>query len=81
MGNDNIRIRVRQMLESGALPCDDHGKVWAGRGVGTHCVACSEPIEPTEIEFEVALTSGLAIRLHRTCHEIWREECDSLLPR
>ena len=50
MDNDNIRIRVRQMLESGALPCDDHGKVWAGRGVGTHCVACSEPIEPTEIE-------------------------------
>jgi hypothetical protein len=29
----SIRVRVRQMLETGALPCDEQGKVWAGRGV------------------------------------------------
>ena len=81
MDKASIRGRVRQMLETGALPCDDNGKVWAGRGMGTHCAACGEPIAAAEVEFEVELTSGTAIRLHRVCHEIWREECDSLAPR
>ncbi len=81
MENASIRVRVRRMLETGALPCDEHGKVWAGRGVGTHCAACGEAIAATDIEFEVELASGAALRLHRLCHEIWREECDTLLPR
>ena len=33
---DSIRVRVRQTLGAGALSCDDQGKVWAGRGIGTH---------------------------------------------
>lgn len=81
MDRDSIRARVRQMLETGALPCDEPGKVWAGRGVGTHCAACGEPIAVTDIEFEVDLLSGTTLRLHRVCHEIWREECDTLQPR
>jgi hypothetical protein len=81
MDNASIRHRVRQMLETGALPCDEHGKVWAGRGVGTHCAACGEPVAVTDVEFEVELPSGPALRLHRVCHGIWREECDTLLPR
>jgi hypothetical protein len=81
MKADTIRARVRQLLEAGALPCDEDGKVWAGRGVGTHCVACDEPIAATEVEFEVELTSSTVLRLHRQCHAIWREECDSLQPR
>jgi hypothetical protein len=81
MDNASIRVRVRQMLETGALPCDEHGKVWAGRGMGTHCAACGEPIAAADVEFEVELRSGTAIRLHRVCHGIWREECDSLAPR
>lgn len=81
MDSDTIRARVRRMLETGALPCDEPGKVWAGRGVGTHCAACGEPIAVTDIEFEVDLASGTTLRLHRLCHEIWREECDTLQPR
>jgi hypothetical protein len=77
----SIRLRVRQMLETGALPCDEHGKVWAGRGVGTHCVACGESIAPTDVEFEVEVSSGAPLRLHRACHRIWRDECDALLTR
>jgi len=66
---------------------DRHVALWrarqglAGRGVGIHCAACGQPIAPIDIEFDVELMSGPALRLHRVCHEIWREECDSLLPR
>jgi hypothetical protein len=77
----HIRVRIRRMLETGLLPCDEPGKVWAGRGAGTHCAACGEPIAPSDIEFEVPLSTGHALRLHRDCHLIWREECDSLLAR
>ena len=60
------------------LCCEEPGKTWAGRGTRTHCAACGEPIGPTEIEFEAELPSGLTLRLHRQCHEVWREECESL---
>ena len=74
-----IRLRVRRLLESGEVPCDEPGKTWAGRGSGTHCAACGEPIRATEIEFEAELPSGVLLRLHRTCHAVWREECAALM--
>ena len=76
----NIRARIRRMVETGELPCEESGKVWAGRGSGTHCAACGEAIEPTQIEFEVSLGSA-TMRLHRPCHHIWQEECQALPSR
>jgi len=73
-----LRLRIRRLVESGEVPCDEPGKVWAGRGSGTHCAACGETITPLEIEFEAELSSGITLRLHRLCHEVWREECESL---
>ena len=73
-----LRDRVRQLVETGEIPCEEPGKTWAGRGSGTHCAACGEPIRPTDIEFEADLPSGLTLRLHRLCHDVWREECESL---
>ena len=71
-----VRLRIREMLKRGEMPCDEPEKVWAGRGSGSHCAACGELIGQTEIEYEVELSSGAAIlRLHRRCHEIWLEEC------
>jgi hypothetical protein len=72
-----IRNRIRQMLDSGAIACDEAEKVWAGRGSGSHCAACAEPISTTEIEFEVELgaIAPTVLRLHRDCHEIWQDEC------
>ena len=81
MDSQNIRARIRQMIESGELPCEETGKVWAGHGTGTHCAACGEPIEPTEIEFEVALGPSQTLRLHRLCHHLWQEECRVLPSR
>jgi hypothetical protein len=73
-----LRLRVRQLLESGKVPCDEPDKTWAGRGTGTHCAVCGEPITPAEVEFEAELPTGITLRLHRLCHEVWREECESL---
>jgi hypothetical protein len=78
MDEISLRLRVRQLVESGEVPCEEPGKVWAGRGSGTHCAACGEVITPLEIEFEAELPSGATLRLHRACHEVWREECESL---
>ena len=77
----NIRARIRQMVDTGELPCEESGKVWAGRGSGTHCAACGETIEPTQIEFEVPLGRSRFLRLHRLCHHIWHEECQTLPSR
>jgi len=75
MDADSIRTRIRQMVAAGTLPCEE-GKIWAGRGVGESCVACTEPIEPTETDFEVVFPSGESVRLHgQPCHSIWIEEC------
>lgn len=73
-----IRRRIRRLLDSRELPCDQD-RAWAGRGgAGTHCVACGEPIAATDIEFEVELLSGgPVLRLHRLCYTIWREECSA----
>lgn len=81
MNEQNIRARIRQMVETGELPCDETGKVWAGRGSGTHCAACGEPIEASQIEFEVPLGASTVLRLHRVCHHIWLEECQPLRTR
>jgi len=75
MDADSIRARIRQMVAANALPCEE-GKVWVGRGVGETCVACGQPIEPTETDFEVVFPSGETLRLHgQPCHSLWIEEC------
>ena len=73
-----LRLRVRQLVESGQVPCEEPDKTWAGPGTGTHCAACGEPIKPTEVEFEADLPAGITLRLHRLCHEVWREASGSL---
>ena len=76
----SVRQRIRQMLESGALPCEEPDKVWAGHGNGSHCAACGENITQVEVEYEVQLAS-VTLRLHRECHEIWHDECQPRSPR
>jgi hypothetical protein len=75
MNETQIRMRVRQLLASGELPCDEPETLWAGNGAGKRCAACREAIDPHEVEYEVDLASKQTIRLHRRCHEIWLEEC------
>jgi hypothetical protein len=73
-----IRRRIQEMLQTGALPCDDAAQVWGSTGDGVRCSACAEAIAPADVQFDVDLRSGLTIHLHRRCHQIWVEECEPL---
>ena len=73
---DATRSRIRFLIETGDLPCDETGRIWAGHGDGKHCAACLERIAATDVEFEVDLASGRTVRFHRDCHDLWLEECD-----
>jgi hypothetical protein len=75
-----IRRRVREMVTTGELPCDDPASLWAGRGDGKRCAACAEPIGAREVEYEVNLKSGKTILLHPPCHAIWLKECEPDAP-
>ena len=71
-----IRQRIRTLLATGDLQCDEPEAVWAGKGEGEHCAACAEPIPQTEIEYEVSVPGGRMFRLHRRCHRLWLDECE-----
>ena len=75
-----IRARIRTMVETGVLPCDEPEKTWAGKGEGKYCAACGQRISQTEFEFEVDV-AGTTLRLHRLCHQFWLEECEPIKGR
>jgi hypothetical protein len=75
MDAPTIRRRVREMITTGELPCDDLAGLWAGMGEGKRCAACAELIGAAEVEYEVNLTSGKKVLLHQPCHTIWLQEC------
>ena len=78
-GSRPLTDQERKLLEADELPCEEPQKTWAGSGGGKHCAACGHAILPTEVEFEVDLVSGITLRLHRACHDIWLEECHQAL--
>ncbi len=73
-----LRARIRELIKSSAVPCDEPDKLWASRGTGTHCLACGDPITPADVEYEVEF-DGASFRVHRTCFILWREECGTLV--
>jgi hypothetical protein len=79
MNDSLVRARVQDLIKAGVVPCDDPEKVWAGRGTGTHCVGCGEPIQASDVEYEVVL-DGSVFRVHRDCFIVWREECGGARP-
>jgi hypothetical protein len=76
MEEASIRGRIREMVRTGDLPCEDPVGTWGGKGHGKRCAACLEPIASNEVEFEVALASGKTMLLHLACHMIWLDECE-----
>ena len=74
-----VRARIRRLNETGEIPCDERpDRLWAGPGTGDICAVCTDRISLDETEFEVNLSPGLALRLHRRCYTLWLEECGAL---
>ena len=78
MEESAIRARVRAMVQTGEIPCDEPAEMWGGSGTGHRCAACGLAIPATDKELEVELASGQMIRLHPTYYVVWMDECQSL---
>ena len=77
MTEAEIHERIRRMLRTGDLECDDDAtRVWAGEVSSTRCAACLETIAPSYVEYEADL-NGRTLYFHPRCYEIWLEECES----
>jgi hypothetical protein len=70
-----LRARIRELVKAGLVHCDEPDKVWAGRGTGTHCLACAAPITPSEVEYEIELAAA-TYRVHLACFTLWRAVCE-----
>ena len=72
-----LRARVREALQSGALPRDDPLHTWGGRGTGRECDVCGRAIPASETELELEfVVSGSASRVHRMhprCFIAWQQ--------
>jgi hypothetical protein len=66
---------VRERLTSGRLPRAIPETVYAGRGTSMRCAACSQPITPQQIEYEVAISGTKPLVFHMQCHSVWLAEC------
>ena len=60
-------------LAKGYLPLAGQ-TLTAGPGTTRTCIVCFTPINPQEIEFEVADRAGGVVVSHFTCYLLWRAE-------
>jgi hypothetical protein len=57
----SIRARIRGLLDSRAIPCEEPETLWAGGGTGGLCLACSQPIATTDVEYEVEFAAATPV--------------------
>jgi hypothetical protein len=69
--DDEIRLRIRQLLDDGTLPRDQVRSVAVRRTGGASCVACGVVFDSGESGYEVTTPRGLVLLLHRRCLELW----------
>jgi hypothetical protein len=69
--HDNLAAKIREKLATGALPCQEEVKTWAGYGSGQPCRACDDPILPAQVEYELDMPDSPRIRMHFGCYGLW----------
>jgi hypothetical protein len=66
---------IRNKLAVGTLPHDDPVRLRAGRGSGSPCAGCGEPILGTEPEYAPQYNDPRpVVRFHGRCYGIWDAE-------
>jgi hypothetical protein len=77
----SLKQLAKQRIASGELPCPPAARTWGSRGSGAPCSLCARPIQPHEIEYEVAALESReaaetrTVRFHLRCHAVWQAEC------
>ena len=77
MNEAELRRRARARIEVGMLPSSRPVRSFAGMGSGERCALCDVPINRNEIEDEIEVVQGEALRVlkfHRPCASAWALE-------
>jgi hypothetical protein len=69
----SLRDVIRRKLDDSTLPSDGPpGTINAGHGSGKTCDACGDPIEPTQVEYEMNYPQERrTFRFHLGCAGLW----------
>ncbi len=71
-----LRLQIRERIERGVLPVMVPQRIYGGYGSGDVCVACDQPIAPSQIDYEVdGPKPGMPLHFHFVCHVLWQLEC------
>jgi hypothetical protein len=74
-----LREKVRQRIQSGALPRAKPNRTWGGPGAGLICAVCDQRITRDQIEYEVqfvqeGVSAPQICHLHLACFAAWELE-------
>src|SRR5262249_867388 len=66
---------IRNKIEAGTLPRDTPVRLRAGKGTGSPCAACGEPIPSSGPQYEPEYHDARpALRFHGSCYSTWDVE-------
>jgi hypothetical protein len=74
----DLRLRARELISEGRLPCFTHYRTWGGRGSNEPCALCEALIKGDEVEYEIEPLEPESERryhFHFTCHDAWQQAC------
>jgi hypothetical protein len=70
--NDKKGNPVAAAGPSGNLPPNGQGRIYGGRGQGRPCALCGDPIDPSQVEYEIEWSSPKGLQrsiFHLACYE------------
>lgn len=74
MTDIGVRRVVRDKIADGRLPRHRVGAVSATNGTDERCDACSAPVSPEEVLYQLVHEASGRFVFHAACFAIWRDE-------
>lgn len=75
---DELHSIAVARIADGQLPLTVPPTVYAGYGAGEPCDLCGQPIEPQQVDYEVAdEPHHRSWEFHLHCYTVWQRECAS----
>jgi hypothetical protein len=73
----DLRLRARDLIETGRLPATIPDRTWGGNGSGQPCSLCGKYIHANDVEYEFEIGDSIdptTYRFHFMCHAAWQFE-------